>query len=605
MALPILALVIIELMLRLFGIGGYDPVLKEIDDTPNGKLVITSIAGVRDFFFANPARPGAIGQYAFYSPKAANSVRIVLLGGSMVKGFPQSPRFAMSSFLKEMLSDAWPDRNVEVINLGTTAVASFPVREFLRQALAYQPDLVVIATGHNEFYGAYGVASSSEAGSSPTVLELQYQLNGLGIMQGLTRLTQSLRGKAATSLMEIMVGQNYVAAESWKREAAAALLYDHVGSMIEMSHSKAVPVMVCTLPSNERDLAPIGTGDTGSEEAAIVAAAAASYSSIPDTVISQLTTLLKRHPQNARAHFYLGKAYFVNGGYQQAQQHFIEARDLDPMPWRATTTSQQGIRRAVADQGAQLCEAEAAFRNHSPGGSIGWELMDDHVHPSLPGQALLARSIVETLTRRSDSLQVSKERFASLPGAASYARRLGDNPYDRYAVAHLLRTLYTISFMEKSNPQALQRFNKYALRLESRMPRAIRDIVWQWQKKLSRENTTLPISGMVAHGMLAQKRYPEALALFEVAQHSVASFSSLNLEYVYYGLGVRRQLFGELTARDRELAAQAVFRGRILLRHNDKAAGEIERYITELLQDVQPTAEPGQITATARPLDTG
>lgn len=588
MLLPVLALLVIELMLRLAGIGGYDSILKEVDETPNGKLVVTNISGVRNFFFANPDRSGAIGQYAFTTPKQENTVRVVLLGGSMMKGFPQSPRFAVSSFLREMLSDAWPERNVEVINLGTTAVASFPVKEFLRQALEYEPDLVIIASGHNEFYGAYGVASSNEAGSSPAMLELQYHLNGLGIVQGLTRLMHSFQDDSASSLMQVMVGQDYVAPDSWKREAAATLLYDHIGKMIELGRDKAVPVMVCTLPGNERNLAPIGANIVDNDAAVILDMAEHSYSKQPEAVINKLNELLQHHPDNARAHYYLGKAWFATGDFQQAQQHFIRARDLDPMPWRATSMSQQAIRRAVAEQGAQLCEAEAAFRKHSPGGSIGWELMDDHVHPSLPGQELLARTIVETLTQRHDVLQVTKQNFDALPDTGSYLHRLGDNLYDRYAVAHLLRTLYTIPFMEQSNPKALRHFNKLALRLESLMSPEIRDIVWQWQHILAHENTTLPVSGLVAKAMLEQKHYAEALALFDVAQHSVASYSELNLEYVYYWLTVQRQQSGEFNDADRARATEAINRGKILLQHKGKESEKIQHYIDKLQQLLKP-----------------
>lgn len=584
MSLPVLTLVIIELMLRLFDIGGHHSILKQMDDTPYGRLVVTDIAGVQDFFHANPGRPGSIGQYAFYSPKQADTVRIVLLGGSMIKGYPQTRRFAMSSFLSEMLSDVWPDRNIEVINLGTTAVASFPVHEFLKQALEYGPDLVVIATGHNEFYGAYGVASSNRAGSSPAMLKLQYHLNGLGVVQGVTQLMRASINTEPGSMMETMVGENYVKPDSWKREAAARQLYEHVGSMIQMGRKKNVPVVVCTLPSNERDLVPIGTETVDSDDADIITIATRNYSKDPEKAIYNLTALLKRRPNHARAHFFLAKAYFASGNYQQARLHFLQARDLDPMPWRASTESQLAIRRAVREQGAQLCEAEDAFRQHSPGGAIGWELMDDHVHPSLAGQALLARTIVESLTARSDSLRVPTQRFDSLPDWATYARRLGNNPYERYAVAHTLRTLYTIPFMESSNPDALHRFNKFALQLESHMPPTIRDIAWQWLKNSSHKKTWQPISGMMAHGMLEQNRYEEAMALFDVAQHSVFSYSKLNLEYVYYWLTVRKKLYAELNDTDRSLITEAVTRGEILRQYDIENIGEIDKYMEGLLK---------------------
>ena len=55
-----------------------------------------------------------------------------------------------------MLADVWPEREVEVVNLGITSIASFAVAQVVEDALALSPDLVVVYTGHNEFYGLYG-----------------------------------------------------------------------------------------------------------------------------------------------------------------------------------------------------------------------------------------------------------------------------------------------------------------------------------------------------------------------------------------------------------------------------------------------------------------
>ncbi len=597
---PLVVLFGIEVLLRLFGYGGYDSIMREVEDTSQGRLVITEQAGTRGFFFANPGRPGYNNQYSFYSPKAANTVRIVLVGGSAIKGFPQTRRFAASSFLIEMLSDCWPDRAVEVINLGTTAVASFPVREFLKQALDYEPDVVVVYSGHNEFYGAYGVASINRAGTSPGMLEFQYRMRGFAIVQGLNLLVQHVRGVKSKPLMEVMVGQDYVEPENWKRKAAANLLYHHVGSMIRMCRERDVPVLVCSLPSNERDLAPIGTDTAQSDVDAIVAAAMRSYDKEPEKVIGELTKLLERRPYHARAHFYLGKAYFAIENYEKGRHHFLRARDVDPMPWRATTESQHGIRRAVDEHGGQLCDVEDVFRKHSPHGAIGWELMDDHVHLSLQGQALLARTIVEALATRTDSLSVSTDQLDSLADWRVYAERLGDNPYDRYGVAHTLRVLFNISFMRESNPETLSRFDQMARDHESRMTPNILGIARQWQKKRPHAGGKRPISGMVARGLLREKRVEEAMSLFAVAQRSVPLYTSWHLEYVYFWLACREKLNGELSEADLELAAEAIDIGTLLLRHGYSESGLTERYIGRMHQLCGEFAEAIPYLAAAR-----
>ena len=565
---PLLAAGLIEILLRPFGFGGYPSLFRAVDEIPQGTLTITEPTATRGFFFANPKRPGYTSQYDFTMPKPTHTVRIVLAGGSAIQGFPQNRRFAAGSFLREMLSDCWPERDVEIINLGTTAVASFPVRELVKQGLACDPDLVVLYTGHNEFYGAYGVASLNRGGSTPRMLEFQYRMRSLALVQGLTRAGSHLQRPRANTLMEAMVGQDHLSPQDPKRKAAATLLYHNVASMIKMCGDRDIPVLVCSLPSNERDLAPVGCKPAKEE----------------NQTLATLARQVEQRPEDARAHFLLGKACFAAGDPISARRHFTLARDLDPMPWRATTQSQQGLRRAVDERGGAWCDVQEAFRKNSPGESIGWELMDDHVHLSLRGQALLARTLVEALALRTDKLRVPPDRLATLPDDKSYAERLGDNPYDRYGAAHTLRVLLSIPFLLESNPEARERFDRIAKEYEGGMSPEILAIARKWQTRTPHAGGKRPLTGMVARGLLRENQVTEAMDLFAVAQHSVPTYTSWHLEYVYFWLACRHRLQGELSPPERKLALDEIERGRILLRHGYAESGLSEHYLARMHQ---------------------
>ena len=143
-ALPFLFLAAAELILRLFGWGGYPAWIREAGTLPSGAtLCMVEPAAAKPYFFANPTRPGYAEQANFLLPKPADTVRIFLVGESAAKGYPQPRNLAMSSFLQAMLSDAWPGKNIEVINLGTTAVASFPLVYQVRDALRFSPEQLV------------------------------------------------------------------------------------------------------------------------------------------------------------------------------------------------------------------------------------------------------------------------------------------------------------------------------------------------------------------------------------------------------------------------------------------------------------------------------
>ena len=373
--LPVLAFALLEGGLRFAGFGGYPPILKKAGTTGQGTLIISDPAGAASYFFANRQRPGYNEQYCFYQPKDTNTVRIFVVGESAAKGFPEPRNLAASAFLAEMLRDAWPDRKVEVINLGTTAVASFPVLEIMTEALDYEPDLIIISTGHNEFFGTYGVASRGRAGGKPWMLRANRWLYSLAVVQAIGKLFPDAGAQENKTLMEVMVGKNYVAPDDPQRAAAAANLAHNVGAMIDRCRARGVPVLICTQPSNERDLAPIGTEQTdqlGSEKQShlneLLSTGLALCQTNPAQAIEPLKAALAIYPGHARAHFYLGKALYAARNYVESAAQFAQARDLDPLPWRTPGRSQTAIVQTAVERGIPVCDLENVFRAASPGG---------------------------------------------------------------------------------------------------------------------------------------------------------------------------------------------------------------------------------------------
>jgi tetratricopeptide (TPR) repeat protein len=589
--LPLAGIGVLELALRAAGLGGHPPVFRKVGEVPGGELVITDHSGTVSYFFANKERPGYNDQYSFLHPKPPNTFRVFLAGESAIKGYPQPRNLASSAFLQAMLQDAWPERRIEVINLGTTAVASFPVREIMTAALDFEPDLVVVYTGHNEFYGTYGVASIGRAGSRPWMLKAHRVVRSLAIVQGMERLLPDAAPGANRTLMETMVGQSHVAADDWRRVAAATNLRHNLGRMIENCRARNVPMLICTQPSNERDLAPIGADrrdllppDVQQTVQSLVAAAEKQSRDEPDAAQSALKRVLELAPWHARAHFLLGRLLSDAGEHAEAREHFNKARDLDPMPWRTPAALQQAIVDAARHAKADVCDVAQAFRNFSPGGAIGWELMDDHVHPTLRGQALIAETIVNSLASMSGTAHLTPVERARIAGWETYAQRLGDNQYDRYGVAHQMRVLFDVPFMRNSNPGAFARFDGMIAEFETGADPEVLAALREWQTARPHAGARRPITAMVARVLMRQKRFAEAHEFFEIAQKSVPEYTSWHMEYVYFTLACREKIHGSLTESDRALALQEIEQGTFLLSRGFSESGFTERHTGRLHQ---------------------
>ena len=608
--LPVLLLAAAELALRFFGWGGYPPWIREAGQLPSGaNLCIVEPGAAKPYFFANPTRPGYADQTNFLMPKPAETVRIFVIGESAAKGYPQPRNLSVSSFLQSMLSDAWPDKKVEVINLGTTAVASFPLVYQVRDALEFSPDLFIFYTGNNEFFGAYGTASINAAGSLPPwALRWMRAARGLALVQVLDEWLY--RGvDENTSLMEEMVGQTVIAADSPLREAAARNLAANLGTMLDDVRAAGVPSIVCTTASNESGLAPLGEDDmAGLDEKQqrevrrlMGEAAEAADRDNFRSAVNLLRQAVQLAPRHARARFLLGQVLARAGQPELARVSFLEARDLDTMPWRPISPTEEAIRNTALVKGAVFCDVADIFRKESPDGATGWELLDDHVHLSLSGQALAARAMVGAMANLDGPLQLGPEQLALVQDDKAYAEALGTNRYDDYRVNHTLRVLFGVPFMKKTNGPAYDVFSELCREAEEAMPPAVLAAAREWQSFKPHAGGLRPLTGMVARVLLREGQTEEALKLYEIAARQVPDYTSWYLEYVYFTLACRQKINGQLDADDLQAAADAIAQGKFLLDNGYSESGLTERYVGRLHQLRAEWSEAIPFLLAARP----
>jgi lysophospholipase L1-like esterase len=589
-ALPFIALAVVEIVLRLFGFGGYPPFIRSVGTLPQGEqLCIVEPAASKPYFFANPTRPGYAEQSSFIMPKPKDTLRIFLIGESAAKGYPQPRNLAMSEFLQTMLGDVLPQKRVEVINLGTTAVASFPLVYQVQDALRYQPDWFVFYVGNNEFFGAYGTASINAAGTMPLwALKLMRAARGLALVQAVESVVRAGADENRT-LMEQMIGQTFIACDSPLREAAARNLQANLGDMLDQVKAAGVAALVCTTASNESGLAPLGQDDVSNLSGAaqqefneLLRQAAACSSAQSAQAVELLGKAALLAPRSALTQFMLANAQANAGDLVAARKAFLLARDLDTMPWRPISVTEQAIRDTAAARRVLLCDIAFKFRNMSARGATDWELLDDHVHPSLQGQVQAARAMAQDValaiahtnglantaanattnvtanapvnaTTNAPANATAPTPIPAQSGASitslndpsnwnTYAQRLGSNPFDTYRVNHTLRTLFGIGFMKNNNKQAFDRYESACKNFESTLSPSMLEAAREWQTSKPHAGGMRPLTGMEARVLLRENKTEQALALYQIAQTQVPNYTSWKLEYIYFTLACQERL---------------------------------------------------------------
>jgi len=562
LCLSFLPLAVGEAVCRWKGYGGYPPIFRHLGTVDGRRYFGTDQRGLSTFFHQNLTTPGRMDEQVFTLPKDRRTVRIAWLGGSAALGYPYPPSLAASSFVRAMLSDFWPDRNVEVLNAGTTAVASFPVMYILEELLAFDLDMVVVYSGNNEFYGAHGVASVHSFGRSTRRMRLMRFLRRSALVQWASdratrRKPSAWDGERPRVLMECVMADAQIGPDDPRRAAAAQNLRNHLTEMVRLCRNRGVPVLLCTLPANESGLAPIGDDVT----LPLAPADRAAFDSWlkqgreaanPDDAVERLERAVVLYGRHAESHFRLGCAYAALGRPDEAKAAYIAARDLDTMPWRAPSALSDAV-RDVAGQGGILCDIEEAFRAASPDGVIGWELMEDHVHPSLRGQALIAVTVLECMQSLSGPLQVDGKRVRALPEWEVYAARLGDNEFDRYGVASRMVSLLEAPFYRKHNAAALSRFQALCVEHEARMTPVELAAARAWKDPRVHQGGHRPITGMVGMALLDAGEYEKADRLLTLARRNVPRYSVWNWEFTWGALHCRREMRSTPLPEDRIL----------------------------------------------------
>ncbi len=190
---------------------------------------------------------------------------------------------------------------------------------------------------------------------------------------------------------------------------------------------------------------------------------------------------------------------------------FRKARDLDTMPWRAPTAHNAVIRAVAAEHGAVLADVEAAFGAAAPASGVGWEWMVDHVHFSVAGQALLARTVLGRIAA------LEAIDLALLRSEAAYRRDLGDLPVERVVAYNKMGAMLAQAPLHQYNGHNARYLKQLAVMERQRLSPAEWRGVEQWVEQ-GRQG---PLVLAVADQLFTARDFARAQAHYAAALREV------------------------------------------------------------------------------------
>jgi tetratricopeptide (TPR) repeat protein len=371
--------------------------------------------GVKNRYFSRIDFSPSTSPDYFLVPKPAGAYRIFCLGGSTTVGYPYWFNGSFSSFLRDRLRATFPDREIEVINVGMTATNSHTVLDVTRELVSYEPDLLIVYDGHNEFYGALGVSSRESLGASrwltKAYLRLIHWRTFLLLRDGYGRIagwfaSPAAGEKDAGTMMERLARGQYIALGGPTYARALEIFRNNLAETRELCARHGIPLLLATQASNMRDLPPFvsegapGTAAVkGSREGTTEARALAREGKF-DQALGRFRGVLAADSLYAAAHYGAARCLDTLGRTAEALAEYRKARDDDQLRFRTSTDFNEAILRAADGSVATTVDMEQMLAAESPGGIVGRELIVEHLHPNSRGYFLIAKAYAAAMRAR-------------------------------------------------------------------------------------------------------------------------------------------------------------------------------------------------------------
>jgi tetratricopeptide (TPR) repeat protein len=369
-ALPLALLGALEGALRLIGAGH------------SGAFTVPCMSRGRPAFcdnyrFTEPFFPRGAARapppLAIPAEKAPGTYRIFVLGESAALGDPE-PAYGFSRYLEVLLRGRFPSVQFEVINAATTAINSHLLLPIARDLARRQPDLFVLYIGNNEVVGPFGMAAA------PSLVRARIALSRTRLGQVLGRALE--RGPAREWRGMEMFLDHRISADSPRLERVYENFARNLRDIVAVARGAGARVVVSTVATNLRDSAPFASQHRAGLSAADLASFEMHYRA---GNCDELRAAMAIDDRYADLHFRLARCVPAS----EARAHFIGARDLDALRFRADSRINRIIKETP---GVELVDAEAALADVP---DLFWE----HVHFTPRGNELLARTLLPAIER--------------------------------------------------------------------------------------------------------------------------------------------------------------------------------------------------------------
>ena len=349
---------------------------------------------------------------------SANDVYIVVLGGSTalgapfdswVSGRPLESWLSIGQIVGWKLEGVFPGRRIVV---DIRAVHGYNLEKALGAlpSLTRRPDAILLYSGHNEFQGFYKLSRAVAYYADEVSFRSRatHQLLGLSSLSAL--IVEAIDRHELGEMPESSFTRSLVDSPACTPRERQKILDDYrarLGGFVDYCE-KAGSLPIVFAPAgndggfdpNRSVLLPETTRPAREAFARAFGEARALEDQDPEKGMAGYRSLLAGQPVFAEAHYRLARLLERKGAIEEANEHYVKARDLDALPLRCPSDFRAAVLGLAKRRDCLVIDAQEVLRPLSPRGILNEQVFPDLHHPHLTGYVALSRELLERLRAR-------------------------------------------------------------------------------------------------------------------------------------------------------------------------------------------------------------
>lgn len=346
----------------------------------------------------------------FTLERRKGGLRIFVLGGSAAAGWPyHAGDTNISALLERKLRLLYPGRTIEVINVAAGTYASHRVKQILEEILHYNPDLIFLYNGNNEFLESlvYRLRNPPAPWDRSAAIRLTYR-TVTSLTTPLPRVDESnydINAQVPNTLSFAFSKTSLYREDPRQFQMLLEHYRFNIEEMVAAAGDAKVPLFLLTCPVNLKDWVPNVSrhrkGLTPEEKARWTGLFREGYLAVErgdyTRAIAPLRAAIALDGEFAEAHYRLAEALRRTGQRGEAKAEYLLALERDAFPFRELPEFQAILREIALKRKVPLVDIVPPLEAIAGDGILGLDILIDYCHLTERSQEIVAHEMLRAV----------------------------------------------------------------------------------------------------------------------------------------------------------------------------------------------------------------